>query len=152
MLGEQIVAFPDTPDSSCEDVDFTESKFLGHPKAAVSGEFQSVLEDGFLDRLGNPIGMRVSRPGKPIKKPLGAVDLEVPADFVELLSGVTHDFAGFRNVVEILGKFEETEFATSDFVFSGHVWFWVGVFVVKTTYQVHVAAVSFKTAPLSGEY
>ena len=78
--------------------------------------------------------------------------LEIATNLVELLPGVSHDFAGFGNVVEILGKFEETEFATSDFVFSGHVWFWVGVFVVKTTYQIHVAAVSLKTAPLSGEY
>ena len=80
------------------------------------------------------------------------MSLEVVTNLVELLSGVSHDFAGFRNVVEILGQFEGTEFATSDFVFSGHVWFWVGYFVVKTTYPIHVAAVSLKTAPLSGEY
>ena len=66
----QIVSFPDSSNASCGDVDFTEGEFLGHPKAAVSGELQSVLKDGLLDRFGNPVGMRVSRPREPVKKAL----------------------------------------------------------------------------------
>ena len=93
----------------------------------MSGELQGVFQDGVFNGLGDAIWMGVPRSRKSIKKTFGAVGLEVSADFVELLSGVTHDFAGFGNVVEILGEFEETEFATSDFVFSGHVWLRFGV-------------------------
>ena len=152
MFGEQIVSFPDSANASCGDVDLPEGELLGHAEATVGGELQNVLQDGVFGGFGDAVWVRIARPRESIEKTFGAVGLEIATNLVELLPGVSHDFAGFGNVVEILGEFEETEFATSDFDFSGHVWFWVCVFVVKTTYQIHVAAVSLKTAPLSGEY
>ncbi len=50
--------------------------------------------------------MRVFGSWEPVDKTLGAIGLEVPAYFVELLSGVTHDFAGLGNVVEVFSEFK----------------------------------------------
>lgn len=152
MFGEEVMTFPDSTNASGGDVDFAQSEFLSDAEAAMSGELKRVLKDGFFDWLGDSVRVRIFRSRETIKEAFGPVSLEVTPDFIELLSRVTHEGASFGNVVEVFCEFEETEFATSDFVFSGHVWFLVGVLLVKTTYQNHVAAVSLKTGPLSGEY
>jgi hypothetical protein len=49
--------------------------------------------------------------------------LEVAADLVELLAGITHRLAGLRKVVEIFGEFEQRELGSCYLVGCGHVGF-----------------------------
>lgn len=98
----------------------------------MSWKFQRVLENGLLDLLWNAIWMRRLGPGDPVEKSLGAEGLEVAPDLIKLLPGITHELAGFGNVVEFRGELKQAELAPSDFLFSGHVCVWFGFWWYKT--------------------
>ena len=107
VFGEEVVTFPDTPDPAGGDVDFAQGEFLGDAEAAVCGPVEAVLEDCVLDLLGESVGMGFSGARKPVDEAFGAEGLEVAADLVELLSGVSHELAGLGYVVEFVGQFKQ---------------------------------------------
>jgi len=146
VFGEEVVTFPDTPDPAGGDVDFPQGEFLGDAEAAVGGPVEAVLEDGVLDLLGESVGMGFSGARKPVDEAFGAEGLEVAADLVELLSGVSHELAGLGYVVEFVGQFKQAELASGDLDFSGHVgflvWFWWYKTPTRTTWPLSASEAS----------
>jgi len=152
VLGKELVPVPDAAHAAGGDPDVAQGELLGNAKAAFGGVLQRIIEDGFFDLRSQPVGVWPLGAGHPVEQALGPVGLEVPADFIELLAGVSHHLAGLGNVVELGGKFEQAELAASGLLFSGHVCFSGLVFVVKNPYQNDMAAVCFRGPQLSGEY
>tara|TARA_B100000676_G_C17994599_1_gene797004 strand:- start:1049 stop:1207 length:159 start_codon:yes stop_codon:yes gene_type:complete len=52
----------------------------------MAGVFKRVIENGLLDLLGHPVGMRSLGAGQSVDKPLRPIGLEVAADLVKLLA------------------------------------------------------------------
>ena len=146
VFGEQVVAFPDAPDPARGDSDLAKGEFLGDAEAAMGGELQAVGEDGVLDLLGQAVGMGFLGAGEAVEEAFCTEGLEVAADLVELLPGVSHNLAGLGNVVEVGGEFEQAELAAGDFLFSGHVgvlvWFWWYKTLTRTTWPLSASEAS----------
>ena len=56
-------------------------------------EWSSAHQDWRLGLLRHPVGVRLSCAWQPVDHPVGAVDLVVPANIVELLERTAHDQA-----------------------------------------------------------
>ncbi len=80
VLGQQPVTLPNPADTGRGDLDALQVQLVGHPNRSMAGLGQRMVEDGLLDRLGQPIGMWATRAGQPIEQAGGAVGLEVAAD------------------------------------------------------------------------
>ena len=78
-------------------------------------------EDGLFDLGRDPVWMRAAGTGQAVDQPFGAIGLEVPADLVELLAGISHHPAGPADIAEIGRQFEQAELATGYFLLRGHV-------------------------------
>ena len=68
-----------------------------------SGSGEGVIEDGLFNLRSDPIGM------SPLhlaicRATLGAIGLVVTANFVELLTAVADELAGFADVIELFGE------------------------------------------------
>ncbi len=56
----------------------------------------------------------------PVDQSVRAERLEVPSDSMELLSGLARHLAGFRDIVEVAGQFEQRQLPARYFLFRGH--------------------------------
>ena len=61
--------------------------------------FQAVIQDSGLHRFFQPVGVRAFGAGETIQQPLGSKGLEVAADLIKWLSGVSHNLASLGNVI-----------------------------------------------------
>lgn len=94
---------------------------LRDPHRPVARMGQRVIEDGGLDRLGQPVGMWSARPGQPIDQTGRAVSLEVAADLVELLAAVADQLAGLGHITEVRCQLQQAQLAACYLLFRGHV-------------------------------
>lgn len=101
---QQLMPAPDAANPGRADRDALQGEFLCDAQTAVGRELQAVIQDGLLDLFGHPVRVWVARPGQAVDQPLGAVGLVVPADLVELLPAVAHDFAGLADIAQISGQ------------------------------------------------
>jgi len=85
----------------------------------MAGMGQAVIEDRLLDLFGHPVGMRWPRAGDLVEQAFGAIDLEVPADLVELLAAVAPHPAGLADVAG--RQLEQAELAPCYLGLCGHV-------------------------------
>src|SRR5690606_10645751 len=97
-----------------------QAKILRHADRSASRELQAVLENRLFDLRAYAVRMRRFCAGHPVEKPLGTKSLEIPADFVELLTGIPHHLAGLGYVSKVLGNLEQAELATCYFLVCGH--------------------------------
>ncbi len=67
-----------------------------------SGE--GVIEDGLFNLVRNPVGMSPFTAGQFVEQALGAIGLVMTANFVELLTAVADELAGFADVIELFGE------------------------------------------------
>ncbi len=104
VFGEQIVPLPHATHAAGTDVDTLQSQFLRDPQRAVSRPVEGVIEDGLFNLGRNPIGMSPFTAGQFIKQALGAIGLVITANFVELLTAVADELAGFADVIELFGE------------------------------------------------
>lgn len=81
----------------------------------------SKVEDGLLDVLADPVGVRVAWAGDPVEQTVGAVGLEVAPDLIELLAAVADDAAGLAHIAELAGKLEQSELSPCYLLLRGHV-------------------------------
>jgi hypothetical protein len=86
----------------------------------MAGIGQGMVEDRRFDLRRHAVRVRPARAGRAVDQPLRAEGLEVAADFVELLAGVTHQLASLRDIVEIARQFEQRELAACYFLLRGH--------------------------------
>ena len=121
MLAEQAVAAPHAAHPARRHLDAGQRQFAGDPQGAVTGVGQAVVEDGLLDVLADPLGMRVAGTGDPVEQAVGTVGLEVAPDLIELLAAVADDAAGFTDVAKLAGKLEQSELAPCYLLLRGHV-------------------------------
>jgi len=70
----------------------------------MGGVIQAVVQNYLLYWLFHAVGMRTFGAGKTVQEPIGAVELVVPADLIELLAGVAHNPAGFRDILQFSSK------------------------------------------------
>lgn len=68
-----------------------------------SGE--GVIEDGLLNLGSDSVGMSPFTTGQFVKQSLVAIGLVITANFVELLTAVADELAGFADVIELFGEF-----------------------------------------------
>jgi len=99
------VAAPNPTNAARTDLDALEGQLLGDADGTMSGVIQAVIENGFLDLFADSVRVRSLGAWQFVQKALGAKDLVVTADLVELLAGVTHHLAGLADVLKILRQF-----------------------------------------------
>ena len=81
-----------------------QSQFLGDPQRAMSWSGEGVIEDGLFNLRSDRIGMSPFTPGQFVEQSLGAIGLVVTANFVELLTAVADELAGFADIIELFGE------------------------------------------------
>ena len=104
VFGEQVVTLPHATHTTRTDIDALQSQFLGDPQRAMSWSGEGVIEDDLFNLGRNPIGMSPFAAGQFVDQSLGAIGLVVPANFVELLTAVANELAGFADVIELFGE------------------------------------------------
>ncbi len=67
-----------------------------------SGE--GVIEDGLLNLGRNPVGMSAFTAGQFVEQALDTIGLVMTANFVELLTAIADELAGFADVIELFGE------------------------------------------------
>ncbi len=65
---------------------------------------EGVIEDGLLNLGGDPVRVHTFTAGQFVEQALGAIGLVIAADFVELLTAVADELAGFTDVIELFGE------------------------------------------------
>jgi hypothetical protein len=65
---------------------------------------EGVIEDGLLNLGGDPVRVRTFTAGQFVEQALGAIGLVITADFVELLTAIADELAGFADVIELFGE------------------------------------------------
>ncbi len=75
------------------------------PQRTVSRPGEGVIEDGLLNLGRDPVGMSPFTAGQFVEQALGAIGLVITTDFVELLTTVADELAGFADVIELFGEF-----------------------------------------------
>jgi len=144
-LGFQVVPHPDAADAAGTDGGSHQSKLIGDALWSVSRFSQRVVEDLLFDLGGKAIGMRVFRSALVLDERSDASDLEGSSDFVERVPMVAHDLAGFGDVSELLGEFEQRQFPSGTLGRGGHSdssWV-IGGWRFQFTKEDRVAAASF---------
>jgi hypothetical protein len=68
---------------------------------------KGVVEDRGLDFGRNAVRVRPLGAGQPMDQAIRPISLEVPPDFVELLPGTAHHFAGTAHIRQFGGDFEQ---------------------------------------------
>jgi hypothetical protein len=121
MLGQEIVAAPDTPHPARRDLDAAQRQLVGDPHGAVAGMLQRVGQNRLLDLGRYPVGMRSPGAGQPVQQPLGTIGLEVAPDLVKLLARIAHDLAGLADVGQLASQFEQAQLASCYLLLRGHV-------------------------------
>lgn len=86
------------------DIDALQSQFLRDPQRAMSWSGEGVIEDGLFNLGSDPIGMSPFTAGQFVEQSLGAIGLVVTANFVELLTAVADELAGFADIIELFGE------------------------------------------------
>ncbi len=86
------------------DIDALQSQFLRDPQRAMSWSGEGVIEDGLFNLGSDPIGMSPFTAGQFVEQSLGAIGLVITANFVELLTAVADELAGFADVIELFGE------------------------------------------------
>lgn len=104
VFREQVVALPHATHAASTDVDTLQSQFLRDPQRAVSRPGEGVIEDGLLNLGRNPVGMSPFTAGQFVEQALCEIGLVVTANFVELLTAVADELAGFADVIELFGE------------------------------------------------
>lgn len=56
-----------------------------------------------------------------VKQAVGTIGLVITANFVELLTAVTNELAGFVDIIELFGELWQAEFTTYYYLVSDHV-------------------------------
>ncbi len=87
------------------DIDVLQSQLLCDPQRALSWSGEGVIEDGLFNLGRNPIGMSPFTARQFVEQALGAIGLVITANFVELLTTVADELAGFADVIELFGEF-----------------------------------------------
>ena len=89
------------------DIDTLQGQFLCDPQWAMGRPGEGVIEDGLLN-LGSdpvgPVGMSPFTTGQFDEQSLGAIGLVITANFVELLTAVADELAGFADIIELFGE------------------------------------------------
>ena len=80
-----------------------------------------MVEDRCLDFGRNAVRVRPLGTRESVDQAVRAVGLEVPPDFIELLSGIAHHFAGAAHIRQFAGDFEQRQLASFYLVFRGHL-------------------------------
>lgn len=65
---------------------------------------EGVIEYGLLNLRSNRVGMSPFTAGQFVAQALGAIGLVITANFVELLTAVADELAGFADVIELFGE------------------------------------------------
>jgi hypothetical protein len=104
VFGEQVVPLPHATHTARTDVDALQSQFLCDPLRAMSWSGEGVIEDGLFTLGRNPVGMSPFTAGQFVEQSLGAIGLVITANFVELLTAVADELAGFADIIELFGK------------------------------------------------
>ncbi len=104
VFGEQVVPLPHATHSTGTDVDTMQSQFLGDPQWAMGWSGEGVIEDGLFNLGSDPIGMNPFAAGQFVEQSLGTIGLVITANFVELLTAVADELAGFADVIELFGE------------------------------------------------
>ncbi len=86
------------------DIDALRSQFLRDPQRAMNWSGEGVIEDGLFNLGRNPVGMSPFTARQFVKQALGAIGLVITANFVELLTTVADELAGFADVIELFGE------------------------------------------------
>ncbi len=104
VFGEQVVTLPHATHTARTDVDALQSQFLRDSQRAMSWSGEGVIEDGLFNLGRNPIGMSPFTTGQFVEQPLGAIGLVITANFVELLTAIANELAGFADIIELFGE------------------------------------------------
>ncbi len=104
VFGEQVVTLPHATHAAGTDVDTLQRQFLRDPQRAVSRPGEGIIEDGLLNLGRNPFEMSPFTAGQFVEQSLGAIGLVITANFVELLTAVADELAGFADIIEFFGK------------------------------------------------
>jgi len=104
VAGLEVVAHPRAPHSARTDLEPSEHQFVGHALGSVGRMLERVGQDRLLDRGRDAVGVRSLASRQPVEQPLGAVDLKVAADLIEVLPAVAQNPARLRDVAEFLGQ------------------------------------------------
>ncbi len=72
--------------------------------ATRSGLWVDLIEDGLFNLGRDPIGMSPFTAGQFVEQSLGAINLVITANLVELLTAVADELAGFADVIELFGE------------------------------------------------
>ncbi len=86
------------------DIDALQSQLLCDPQRAMSWSGEGVIEDGLFNLGSDPIGMSPFTAGQFVEQALGAIGLVITANFVELLTAVADELAGFADIIELFGE------------------------------------------------
>ncbi len=78
------------------------------------------MRECLLNLGSDPVGMSPFTAGQFVEQALGAIGLVITTDFVELLTTVADELAGFTDVIELFGERWQAEFATCYFLVGGH--------------------------------
>lgn len=100
MPGQKVVATPDTTNTTGTDLDPLKSQLLRDPERPMSRKLQAVLENRLFDGFIHPVRVWPFGPRQAVKQALCAIGLVVAADFIKLLTGVTHNATGLADVVQ----------------------------------------------------
>lgn len=104
VLREQVVPLPHATYSTGTGVDTLQSQFLCDPQRAMGWSGEGVIEDGLFNLGSDPIGMSLFTAGQCVEQSLGTIGLVITANFVELLTTVADELAGFADVIELFGE------------------------------------------------
>ncbi len=74
------------------------------PQRAMSWSGEGIIENGLFNLGRNPIGMSPFTTGQFVEQSLGTIGLVITANFVELLTAVADELAGFADVIELFGE------------------------------------------------
>lgn len=104
VFGEQVMPLPYATHPTGTDVDTLQSQFLRDPPRAMGWSGEGVIEDGLFNLGRDPVGMRPFTAGRLVEQALGAIGLVITANFVELLTAIADEVAGFADVIELFGE------------------------------------------------
>ncbi|BBG84324.1 hypothetical protein AHGSH82_014690 [Aeromonas hydrophila] len=77
---------------------------MGDPQRAMGRPSEGVIEDGLLNLERNPVGMSPFTARQFVTQALGAIGLVITANFVELLTAVADELAGFADVIKLFSR------------------------------------------------
>lgn len=70
----------------------------------MSWSGEGVIENGLLNLRIDPVGISPFTARQFVEQALGAIGLVVTANFVELLTAVADELAGFADIIELFGE------------------------------------------------